>query len=57
MDGTKQWEVNITFFVNASNDDEAFNKVTNTLRYKDKNVAWAWIYTTQTNKEIETNDN
>jgi len=50
MAGTKEWEVNITFFVEADDDDDALRKATKTLRYGEIDVTWAWIYTTQTNK-------
>ena len=42
MAGTRQWQVNISFFVEASNDDEAMSKVTSTLPYNKKDIAWAW---------------
>lgn len=56
MAGTKRWEINITFFVEAEDDDAALRKATRTLKYGESDVTWAWIYTTQTNKG-ETNDN
>lgn len=43
MDGTKQWQINMAFFVEASTDDEALSKVTSTLRYGEKDIAWAWL--------------
>ena len=55
MAGTKRWEVNITFFVEAADDDDALRKATSTLKYGQSDVTWAWIYTTQTNKG-EAND-
>jgi hypothetical protein len=42
MAGTKQWQINIAFFVEASNDDEALNKVTSTLRYGESDLVWIW---------------
>ena len=50
MAGIKTLEVNITFFVEADDDDDALRKATKTLRYGEVDVTWAWIYTTQTNK-------
>ena len=52
MAGTKRWEVNITFFVEAEDDDAALRKATSTLKYGKSDVTWAWIYTTKL-KEIE----
>jgi hypothetical protein len=54
MAGTKEWEVNITFFVEADNDDDALRKATKTLRYGEIDVTWAWIYTTQTKERHAT---
>ena len=45
MAGTKQWEVNITFFVEADDDDDALRKATSTLRYGESDVTWEWIET------------
>jgi len=42
MAGTKQWQVNIAFFVEADNDDDALRKATSTLRYGEVDVVWAW---------------
>lgn len=42
MAGTEQWQINISFFVEASNDDEALSKVTSTLRYGEADMAWIW---------------
>ena len=50
MAGTKQWQINIAFFVEASTDDEALHKVTRDLEYGKEDVAWAWIYTKRINK-------
>jgi hypothetical protein len=51
MAGTKQWQINIAFFVEASNDDEALSKVTSTLRYDDSDLVWIWQSSKQlTNK-------
>jgi hypothetical protein len=51
MAGTRQWQVNIAFFVEASNDDEALSKVTSTLRYDDSDLVWIWQATKRlTNK-------
>ena len=50
MAGTNKYDVCIVFNVNASNDDEARNKVTSTLRH-DTSYDWAWIYTTLTERE------
>jgi hypothetical protein len=47
MAGTKRWEVNITFFVEAEDDDAALRKATSTLKYGKSDVTWAWIYTTK----------
>jgi len=55
MAGIKRWDVNITFFVEAEDDDDALRKATRTLIHGKSDVTWAWIYTTQTNKG-ETND-
>jgi hypothetical protein len=51
MAGTKQWQINIAFFVEASNDDEALSKVTSTLRYGESDLVWIWQSSKQlTNK-------
>jgi hypothetical protein len=42
MAGTRLWQVNMAFFVEASNDDEALSKVTSTLRYGESDIAWIW---------------
>ena len=58
MAGTDMWQINIAFFVEASSDDEALNKVTSTLRYGETDMAWIWQSSKRlTNKETETNDN
>ena len=44
------YDVCIVFNVEASDDDEARNKVTKTLK-RDTTYDWSWIYTTLTNKE------
>jgi len=41
----KRYDVCIVFNVSASDDDEALNKVTKTLKH-DTTYNWAWIYTT-----------
>lgn len=53
MDGTNEYDVCIVFRVKASDDDEALNKVTQTLAH-DTRYDWTWIYTTT--KE-QSNDN
>ena len=50
MAGIKAYDVCIVFSVYADNDDEALHKVTRDLEYGKEDVAWAWIYTKQTNK-------
>ena len=55
MAGIEMYDVCIVFSVYASNDDEARNMVTETLPRNYEDMAWSWIYTTQTNKG-ETND-
>lgn len=45
MAGTNTYSVCIVFYVKASDDDEAQNKVTETLKH-DTTYDWAWIYTT-----------
>lgn len=42
MAGTRQWQINIAFFVEADNDDDALHKVTSTLRYGESDVVWIW---------------
>ena len=56
MAGTNTYDVCIVFNVFASDDDEALKKVTKTLPRGRLDIAWAWIYTTQTNKG-EASDN
>jgi hypothetical protein len=55
MDGTDTYDVCIVFIVHAKDDDAALSKVTEILEH-DTSYDWEWMYTTQTNKEIETND-
>ena len=55
MDGIKMYDVCIVFSVYATNDDEARSMVTETLPRNREDMAWSWIYTTQTNKG-ETNE-
>lgn len=51
MAGTDMWQINIAFFVEASNDDEALSKVTSTLRYGEADMAWIWNHSKRlTNK-------
>lgn len=54
MAGTDIYDVCIVFSVHADNDDDALNKVRSALNYGNEEVAWdlawSWIYTTQTNK-------
>ena len=42
MAGTRQWQINIAFFVEADNDDDALHKVTSTLEYGNPDVVWIW---------------
>ena len=42
----ERYDVCIVFNVSASDDDEALNKVTQTLKH-DTFYNWAWIYTTE----------
>jgi len=53
MAGINEYDVCIVFRVKASDDDEALNKVTQTLAH-DTRYDWTWIYTTT--KE-QSNDN
>jgi hypothetical protein len=55
MDGTDTYDVCIVFTMHAKDDDTALSKVTEILEHN-TSYDWAWIYTTQTNKEIESND-
>ena len=55
MDGIKMYDVCIVFSVYATDDDEARSIVTETLPRNREDMAWSWIYTTQTNKG-ETNE-
>ena len=57
MAGTRQWQINIAFFVEASNDDEALSKVTSTLRYGESDLVWIWQSTKGLTNKGETNDN
>ena len=50
MAGIKQWKVDITFFVEADNDDDALRKATTTLRYGESDVVWVWKDTQLINK-------
>jgi len=45
MVGINTYSVCIVFYVKADDDDEARNKVTETLKH-DTTYDWAWIYTT-----------
>lgn len=45
MAGTNTYDICIVFTVKASDDDEAMNKVTQTLAH-DTTYDWSWIYTT-----------
>lgn len=56
MAGTEQWQINISFFVKASNDDEALSKVTSTLRYGEADMAWIWQSSKRLTNKGETND-
>ena len=56
MDGIKMYDVCIVFSVYATDDDEALSMIAETLPRNREDIAWSWIYTTQTNKG-ETNDN
>lgn len=42
MAGTRQWQINIAFFVEAENDDDALYEVTKTLHHGQPNVVWIW---------------
>jgi hypothetical protein len=42
MAGTKQWQINIAFFVEADNDDDALYNVTKTLPFDGTSVVWIW---------------
>jgi hypothetical protein len=42
MAGTRQWQINIAFFVEADNDDDALYKVTKTLPFNNTDVVWIW---------------
>jgi len=44
------YDVCMVFKIRASNDDEARNMVTMTLKH-DYSYDWAWIYTTLTERE------
>jgi hypothetical protein len=46
MDGIKAYDVCVVFTVYADNDDDALNKVTDTLSFGLDGMGWAWIYTT-----------
>lgn len=50
MAGTNKYDVCIVFSVKASDDDDARNKVAQTLAH-DTTYDWAWIYTTLTEGE------
>lgn len=54
MAGTNEYDVCIVFKVKATDDDEALNKVIQTLAH-DTRYDWAWIYTTLT-EEREQDD-
>jgi hypothetical protein len=56
MAGTKQWQINIAFFVEADNDDDALHKVTSTLRYDDSDLVWIWQSSKQLTNKEKTND-
>ena len=57
MAGTRQWQINIAFFVEASNDDEALSKVTSTLRYDDSDLVWIWQSSKGLTNKGEASDN
>lgn len=50
MDGTEIYDVCIVFSVHATDDDNALRTIAEALPRNRDNMAWAWIYTTQTNK-------
>jgi hypothetical protein len=55
MAGTEIYDVCIVFNVHATSDDDALDTVREYLPRGTYPIEWAWIYTTQTNKE-KTND-
>jgi len=52
MDGTKAYDVCVVFTTYADNDDDALNKVKDTLSFGLDGMGWAWIYTTLNKGEI-----
>ena len=56
MAGINTYSVCIVFYVKAKDDDEARDKVTETLKH-DTTYDWAWIYTTLNKGESDGNSN
>jgi hypothetical protein len=56
MAGTRQWQINIAFFVEADNDDDALHKVTSTLEYGNPDVVWIWQASKALTNKEKTND-
>ena len=54
MAGIKAYDVCVVFTTYADNDDDALNKVRDTLSFGLDGMGWAWIYTTL--NKGETND-
>ena len=57
MAGTRQWQINIAFFVEADNDDDALYNVTKTLPFDDTSVVWIWQSSKQLINKGDANDN